>query len=266
MNEEEIQSLCLQSRRIVEGVGGFIQGELGKVKNEQIELKSLNSLVSYVDKGAEERLVSGLGKLLPGSAFLTEEETVETREGEYQWIIDPLDGTTNFLHQLPCFAISVALRHYDRTILGIVYEVNRRECFYGWKGGGAFLNEQAIRVSGRPGLENSLVATGFPYRDFSRMEPYLQAFRQLMKRTRGIRRFGAAAIDLAYVACGRYDAFFEYSLSPWDVAAGAFIVQEAGGLVSDFKGGENYLFGEEIIAASPSTFADVQEIIGQAFL
>ncbi|TAK44266.1 MAG: inositol monophosphatase [Saprospiraceae bacterium] len=257
--------LCRRTCQLVEEVADFIRHELGKVSREQITDKSLNSLVSYVDKTAEEQLVTGLRQLLPGSVFLTEENTVGKEQGEFQWVVDPLDGTTNFLHQLPCFAVSVALRRGEQTILGIVNEVNRRECFYAWKGGGAFLNDQEIHVSQTEKLHDSLVATGFPYRDFERLTSYFAAFEYFMKNTQGLRRFGAAAVDLAWVACGRFDAFFEYGLSPWDLAAGALIVQEAGGNVSDFRRGSNYLFGEELVAANPAVYGEVMAAVEAAF-
>ncbi|GAB4258749.1 MAG: inositol monophosphatase family protein [Saprospiraceae bacterium] len=260
-----LQQLCTQACEIVSEVAEFIAAEAGKVSADQIETKSLNSLVSYVDKTAETMLVSELGKLLPGSVFLTEEETVEQATGEWQWIIDPLDGTTNFLHGLPCFAVSVALRQNEETVMGIVYEVTRKECFYAWKGGGSWLNGVRISVTQTASLADSLLATGFPYRDFERLKPYLQVFTTLMKSTRGIRRFGAAAVDLAWVACGRFDAFYEYGLSPWDLAAGALLVQEAGGKVSDFRGGDDYLFGEELIAANAQLHQPVLDVIKQAF-
>ena len=252
MTIPELETLCQKSCEIVKQVGSFIKQELGKVSAEAIETKSLNSLVSYVDKTAEEQLVDGLGALIPGSTFLTEEETVEQKDGEFQWIIDPLDGTTNFLHQLPFFAISVALRHHEETVIGIVLEVNRDECFYAWKGGGAFLNDQKISVSDSKTLGDSLIATGFPYYDYERIQASLKTLQFFMKNTRGIRRFGSAALDLVYVACGRFDAFYEYSLNAWDVAGGAIIVKEAGGIVSDFNGGDDYLFGKEIIAVNPN--------------
>ncbi|MBI5916739.1 MAG: inositol monophosphatase [Bacteroidetes bacterium] len=265
MNSAALEQLCQQSCRLVESVADFIQGELGRVGSENIEVKGLNSLVSYVDKTAERQLVAGLSELLPGAVFLTEEETVAAAEGEFQWIIDPLDGTTNFLHQLPCFAVSVGLRHGEDIVLGIVYEVNRRECFYAWKNGGAFLNGQPIKVSVTAHLQDALVATGFPYRDFDAMERYMVALRVLMQRTRGLRRYGAAAVDLAYAACGRFDSFFEYGLSPWDVAAGILLVEEAGGKVSDFSGGTDYLFGGQMVASTPAIFDDMLKIIGSAF-
>ncbi len=261
MTINQLEQLCQKTILLVESVADFIRGEVGKVSAEKIEVKSLNSLVSYVDKTAERQLVAGLGELLPGSTFLTEEETVAQTEGEFQWIIDPLDGTTNFLHQLPCFAVSVALRQHGDIVLGIVYEVNRHECFSAWKGGGAWLNGRRIHASATTTLADSLVATGFPYRDFDTMHRYIHILQHLMKSTRGLRRYGAAAVDLAYVACGRFDSFFEYGLAAWDVAAGILLVQEAGGRVSDFDGGDDYLFGGRLLAAAPGVFGEMLGVV-----
>ena len=260
-----LKHLCQQTCQIVTNTASFLRSELGKVSSQQIETKSLNSLVSYVDKQAEIQLVNGLKEILPDSTFLTEEETVVQEKGEYLWIIDPLDGTTNFLHQIPTFSVSVALQHQGATILGVVYEVNREECFYAWKGGGAFLNEKSISVSQTTKMQDSLVATGFPYYDYKWVAPYLEVLRYCMFNTRGIRRIGSAAVDLAYVACGRFDAYFEYSLSPWDLAAGAFIVQEAGGLVTDFQGGDNYLYGKELMVGNPLVFDELAKVVKDNF-
>lgn len=265
MKYSELSRLTQEARVIVAEVAEFIYQELGKVKTGDIVTKNLNSLVSYVDRTAEKQLVKDLGSLIPSATFLTEEETVKHKEGQYQWIIDPLDGTTNYLHQIPFFAISVALQHKGAVIMGIVYEVNRQECFYAWKSGGAWLNDDPIGTSKTKIIQESLLATGFPYYDFSRSRAYLEVLEFLMKNTRGIRRIGAAALDLAYVACGRFDGFFEYSLNPWDVAAGAFIIQEAGGKVCDFTGGDNYLFGGEIIASNSSIFDELRPVIIRAF-
>lgn len=261
----KFESICQEAILIVERVGRFIRQEMGRVADQSIEEKSLNSLVSYVDKTAEQQLVEALGKLLPGSVFLTEEDTVANQSGDLQWIIDPLDGTTNFLFQLPVFSVSVALQQEGETVLGIVYEVNRQECFYAWQGGGAFLNGRPIGVSRRAPLEKTLLATGFPYYDYGRIGPYFQVLEHLMRNTRGIRRLGSAAVDLAYVACGRFDGFFEYSLNPWDVAGGAFIIQEAGGVVTDFQGQSNYLHGGEIIASNPAIADSLLKVIRAAF-
>lgn len=261
----DFAALCHQARLVVTGTGDFIREQLGKVKAEAIEEKALNSLVSYVDKEAEQQLVGGLGKLLPEATFLTEEETVAQQEGDLRWIIDPLDGTTNFLHQLPIFSVSVALQQKGKTVIGIVYEINQDECFYAWQGGGAFMNDQPIRVSSNANLADSLTATGFPYYDYDKMEAYMSVLQHFMRHTRGIRRLGSAAVDLVYVACGRFDFFYEYSLNAWDVAGGAFIVQEAGGKVSDFQGGDNYMFGKELIASSSNLFPEVLEVVKSKF-
>ena len=265
MTGSDLEKLCSEACICISKVAAFIKNELGKVVEGDIETKSLNSLVSYVDKSAEEQLVDGLSKLLPKATFLTEEETIKTEKGEYQWIIDPLDGTTNFLHQLPFFSISVALQHNDQTVIGIVYEINRDECFYAWKDGGAFLNDKKIKCKDQDKLQDALIATGFPYYDYDGMPAYFKVLEYLMHNTRGIRRFGSAALDLAYVACGRFDAYFEYSLNAWDVAAGAFLVQEAGGKISDFKGGNDYLFGREVIASSMGVYDEVFENVKMHF-
>ena len=265
MNLENLESITHSARQEIQKVALFIEGELQKVNIDDIETKSLNSLVSYVDKNAEIQLVEKLHKILPEASFLTEEETVEKGENEWRWIIDPLDGTTNFLHQIPFFAISVALEKAGKIVAGIVYEVNRKECFYAWKDGGAYLNDSKISVSQRKTMGDALMATGFPYYDYHGVEPYFEALEFFMKNTRGIRRLGAAALDLAYVACGRFDGYYEYSINAWDVAAGAILVQEAGGKVCDFEGKDNYIFGQQIIATSPNIFDKTLEIVNSAF-
>ena len=263
-----MQDLLILQEKTIEAVkqaAVFVQSEIGKIHQQDIETKSLNSLVTYVDKNAESILVHALQKILSGSTFLTEENTIKQVQGEWQWIIDPLDGTTNFIHQIPVFGISVALKHKEEIVLGVVYEVNKNECFYASKNNGAFLNGNKISVSATSVLADSLVATGFPYYDFNSVENYLNALRVLMTSTRGIRRLGAASIDLCYVACGRFDVFFEYSLAPWDVAAGALIVEEAGGKISDFKGTKNWLFGKEIIATNHMVYDEFAEVLQRFF-
>jgi myo-inositol-1(or 4)-monophosphatase len=265
MNVEKLAHITAETCTIVRRVAEFLLAEKGKVKSGQIETKSKNSLVSYVDKNAEKQLVESLQELLPESVFLTEEETIENQSGDYQWIIDPLDGTTNFLHDLPCFSISVALRFKEELVIGVVHEVNENETFYAYKNGGAYLNGERISVTPTTTLSETLIATGFPYYDYSKVKSYLKMLEYLMQETRGIRRFGSAAVDLVYVACGRFDGFFEYSLNPWDVAAGILIVQEAGGQVSDFSGENNYLFGKEIVATNSGIAKEFQALIRKAF-
>ncbi|NRB63436.1 MAG: inositol monophosphatase [Saprospiraceae bacterium] len=252
-------------RDLVNRVAGFISSQVNQVSMAQIEEKSKNSLVSFVDKQAEIRLVEGLRNIIPGSTFLTEEGTVEQQKGEWRWIIDPLDGTTNFLHGIPVFAISVALQFRGTTALGIVHEIGQNEQFYAWEQGGAWCNGRPIRVAAASSMDQALIATGFPYYDYKRIAGYLDVLESLMRDTRGVRRCGSAAVDLAYVAAGRYNAFFEYSLHPWDVAAGAFIVLEAGGVVTDFKGENNFLFGKEVIAGGAIIHACLLETIQSAF-
>lgn len=249
-----MQKLCQDVCLLTKQVGIFIRNERGKFSNDSIEIKGKNDFVSYVDKTAEKKLIEGLSVLLPEAGFIAEEGT-STKKGEnYDWIIDPLDGTTNFIHGIPCFAISIALMRDNKIVLGVVYEINMDECFYAWEGSKAYLNEKEINVSNSKKIADTLIATGFPYYDYERQDEYIDLLKYFMKHTRGIRRLGSAATDLAYVACGRFDGFYEYSLQPWDVAAGAFIVQQAGGKVTDFKGNNDYIFGKEIVAGNNACF------------
>lgn len=264
-NNMDLPNICQRTLQLTEQTARFLRQELGQVDSHQIEEKALNSLVSYVDKTAEGQLVDGLKKITPGCCFLTEEDSVENTEGDLRWIVDPLDGTTNFLFQLPIFSISLALEREGEIVLGIVYEVNQQEAFYAWKGGGAYLNGTPIQVSKRPGFSQSLIATGFPYYNYDQTQAYLKVLEYLMQHTRGIRRFGSAAVDLAYVACGRFDGFFEYSLQPYDVAGGALVVKEAGGVVTDFQGGDNWLHGGEMLATNALIAQDFQKVIQSAF-
>ncbi|MBW7926365.1 MAG: inositol monophosphatase, partial [Burkholderiaceae bacterium] len=174
---------------------------------------------------------------------------------EHVWIIDPLDGTTNFIHGLPQYGVSIALMQRGVVTQAVVYDPNRDELFTATRGAGAFLNDRRIRVSRRQKLDEALIGTGFPYRKLDQLEEYLAIFRSLTERAGGIRRPGAAALDLAYVACGRFDGFFEMGLSPWDVAAGSLLITEAGGLIGDFQGEPDYLFSERVVAGSPKVFA-----------
>lgn len=253
--EKEAISICVE-------VGNFIREEGMSFDRSRIEQKQkFNNLVSYVDKEAEQRLVHVLEKIIPGSSCLAEEGSgFLSSATEYQWIIDPLDGTTNFLHGLPIFSVSVALQKNKETILGIVHEINRNECFHAIQGGPAFCNEKLIRVSAIQNLNESLLATGFPYEHFDKKDVYLEIIKDFLDKSHGIRRLGSAAIDLAYVACGRLEGFFEYNLNAWDVAAGAFIVQQAGGIVTDFSGEDKFLFDGEICAGC-SIHSQMLEII-----
>ncbi|MFP4467534.1 MAG: inositol monophosphatase family protein [Bacteroidales bacterium] len=253
----DLKSICLKTCKVAKSAGEFIREELPKLETADIQSKGLHNFVTYVDTEAEKRIVKNLETLLPGAGFIAEENSIEKKGDEYCWIIDPLDGTTNFIHGLPCFSVSIALMRHQKVVMGVVYEINHDECFYAWEGGEAWLNGQSIKVSGARSMGDSLLATGFPYYDYSLIKPYLELFTWCLENTHGVRRIGSAAVDLAYVACGRFEGFFEYSLSPWDVAAGSLIVQEAGGKVTDFSGNENYVFGKEILAANQWVFDEL---------
>lgn len=247
----DLKQIITDTAALARQAGDFIRKEAEGFSKEDVELKGKSDLVSYVDKETERIIVSGLQKILPQGGFITEENTISQDKKDYTWIIDPLDGTTNFVHGLPSYAVSIGLLNGDHVIGGVIYEVTRDECFFAWLGGGSFLNGKPIHVTSAAGIDESLFATGFPVYNFEKLDDYLGILNELMKDAHGLRRVGSAATDLAYVACGRYEAFFEYNLNPWDVAAGVIIVKEAGGFVSDFGGGEDYLFGREIVAAGP---------------
>ncbi len=246
----DFQITCNKTVELVKSTAEFIRQERKIFSSDKIEKKGEHDFVSYVDKGAEKLLVDGLEQILPEAGFIAEEGT-STRKGDiYNWIIDPLDGTTNFIHGITPYSISVALMKDQEIVIGVVLEVGLNECFYAWKNGGAFLNGKEIEVSKNANITDSLIATGFPYYDYDRIKPFLASLEHFMRESHGVRRLGSAATDLVYVACGRFESFYEYSLNPWDVAAGALIVQEAGGKVCDFEGNNNYIFGREIIASN----------------
>jgi len=250
----DLQQICKQVCTLVQDVAVFLEDESKRFSKSSIQYKGLNNLVSYVDQEAERKIVAGCRKILPRAAFLTEEGTVEANQPTAEdlvWIIDPLDGTTNFVHKVPMFSISVGLVKNGVPILGVVAHVPDHQLFYAWQGGGAWCNGQRISVSATQHLGESLLATGFPYFEFDQLDDYLRIIHSLMRKSHGLRRIGSAAIDLAYVACGIFEGFFEYNLSPWDVAGGICLVKEAGGVVTDFSGGQNALFGKQIVAAGP---------------
>lgn len=257
-----LKTLSFQVCDLCRATGQFIREQATDFSEKKVESKGLHDLVSYVDRTAEMMIINALKKDFPEAGFIAEESGDALAE-KYNWIIDPLDGTTNFVHGVPTYSISIALKRDHEIVLGVVYEINLDECFCAWEGGKAYLNNKEIRVSTAQNLDNSLLATGFPYNDFSRMKPYLALFEYLMQHSRGLRRLGSAAVDLAYVACGRFDAFYEYGLNPWDVAAGAFIVQQAGGKVSTFDGSENAIFGKDILASNNKIHPEMLEVIKQ---
>ncbi len=258
-----LSELCLQVAALARTVGEFIAQKRQHIFPEHIIHKGVRDLVSLADIEAEQQLVAGLREILPAAGFLTEEGTAAEESNSLQWVIDPLDGTTNYVRGVPVYAVSVALLDGPHILVGVVYEVNRKECFYAWQKGGAWCNGQPIEVSRCSILPKALIATGFPYRTFGEEKVFFHALRYFFHNTQGVRRLGSAAVDLAYVACGRFDAFYEYQLNAWDVAAGALIVSEAGGIVSDFSGGTNYIWGRQILAATPAIHQEVLHIITQ---
>lgn len=261
------QQLLSQLIPLAESVGLFQLKHWHQVKQSDIADKGLNQLVSFVDQQSELQLIEACKVMLPNSRFIAEEFHADSTllEG-YTWIIDPLDGTTNFLHGLPVFSISIALWGEGKMQLGLVHCPAMKETFWACTGEGAFCNGEKIAVSDARELKQSLIATGFPYYQFDRVNAFSDLLQHLMKNTHGIRRMGSAAIDLAYTAMGRFDAFYEMDLAPWDVAAGSLIIEEAGGKVSDFNRGNQYLFGKQIIASNATLFEEfstlVQEKLG----
>lgn len=266
MTKEELVSLIDPVAAVIRRAADFIASQRGRFSDADIEKKGFNDLVSYVDKRAEEMLVNDLCALSLDAGFILEENTVAMESNsELTWIIDPLDGTTNYLHGVPCYCVSVALAERSVPVAGWIYEISRGEMFTGSRGGGAYLDGEQISVSAAQTMSESLIATGFPYHDFSFMGQYMQIFDHCMKNTRGLRRLGSAAADLAYLACGRFDAFYEYGLNSWDVAAGVIIVQEAGGTVTDFRGTEDHVFGKEILASNGRIHNEFREVTQRAF-
>ncbi|MDR2886869.1 MAG: inositol monophosphatase [Bacteroidales bacterium] len=246
----DYRKICSEIEAAAAETAMFIVREAENFDRNRTERKGFNDFVSYVDRGAEMALVEHLSAILPEAGFITEEGSSSKKGEKYCFVIDPLDGTTNFVHGLKPYAISVGLLDDDKPVVGVIHAVGGNEVFTAWKNGGAWLNGKRINISAAAKLSDSLVATGFPYYDFERLDNYLQLIAWLCKHTHGIRRFGSASIDIAYVACGRFDVFFEYGLHLYDIAAGITILREAGGKISDFSGNENGLTGSEIIASN----------------
>jgi len=240
--------------------GGVINRATRDLDSLTVTSKRHNDYVSEVDKAAEAAIIETLLDAYPKHAILAE-ESGEQGDSEFLWIIDPLDGTTNFLHGFPQYAVSIALAHKGVLSQAVIYDPSRNDLFTASRGAGAFLNERRLRVSKRKQLDEALIGTGFPFRDFTHLDAYMGMFRDLVQKTSGVRRPGSAALDLAYTAAGRFDGFWEIGLSKWDIAAGCLMVQEAGGLVSDFSGNENYLESGNIVAGSPRIFHQLLQTI-----
>ncbi len=228
----------------------------------EVRAKRANDFVTEVDKGAEAAILEIVRKAYPAHAILAEESgAAGSAEDEFRWIIDPLDGTTNFIHGFPQYCVSIAVEHRGALEHAVVYDPVKDELFTASKGRGAFLNDRRIRVSKCARLGEALVGTGFPFKELGRVEPYLRQLRTLMERSSGVRRAGAAALDLAYVACGRLDAFWELGLAPWDIAAGALLIQEAGGLVADLEGDAGFMESGDVCASTPKLFPSLLQAL-----
>jgi myo-inositol-1(or 4)-monophosphatase len=241
--------ICETVCNIARVAGKFMLDERKNFSSDKIETKGVNDFVSYVDKKAEELIVAELSPLIAGAGFLTEEKTVgQSRSSKYTWIIDPLDGTTNYIHGLSPYAVSIGLTENNAPVLGVVYIASGGQCFYAWKDSKAFMNGEEIKPSAVETIKDSLSITGFPYGLGRKIDNYLNLMKYMTFHSHGVRRLGSAAADLAYVAAGWAEVFYQTDLHPWDVAAGAFIAKQAGAVVSDFTGGDDYLFGQSILA------------------
>ncbi len=237
--------------------GEAIRHYANQVNKLDVEKKAQNDFVSKVDREAETLVVRLLQRAYPDHAFVGEEGGKQGVESDYEWIIDPLDGTTNFLYGIPQYSVSIALKHKGRLMVGVVYDPLRDETFAASRGDGATLNGRRIRVSERTNLQNALLGTGIPFRTNQNLDLYLQSMKVLLPETAGVRRMGSAALDLAYVASGRFDGFWEFGLHEWDIAAGVLLIQEAGGLISDMRGNNTHLQTGDVLAANPKVFKEM---------
>jgi myo-inositol-1(or 4)-monophosphatase len=240
--------------------GNLIHRATDRIDHLTVTKKSHADFVSEVDRAAEQTIIQTLLEAYPDHAILAEESGTQG-QSEYVWIIDPLDGTTNFLHGIPQYAVSIALQHKGVLTQAVVYDPTKNDLFTATRGRGAFLNDKRIRVSKRAKLADSLIGTGFPYTRFEHMDTYLGIFKDVMQQTAGLRRPGAASLDLAWTAAGRYDGFFETGLKPWDIAAGCLLITEAGGMVSDLAGSDTYLKSGHLCAGNPNIHPQLLQLI-----
>ncbi|MFI3321515.1 MAG: inositol monophosphatase family protein [Rikenellaceae bacterium] len=260
----DYKQICLDVCEVARKAGEFIRIERKNFNISTIQTKKNdNDIVTYVDKESEKLIVSLLRPLVDGARFLTEEKTVEAEQNSspYCWIIDPIDGTTNFAHGIAPYCVSIALMEGEKSVVGVVLEVVSNECFYAWKDSKAYVNDEEISVSKIEDLAHSLIATGMIAGSESRMGEYKALTDALMNRTHGFRRIGSAAANIVYVAAGRFDGFAQFNLNCWDVAAGVLIAERAGATVTDFSGGDNYIFGNEVIVSNPNIYDDYKNLI-----
>ncbi|MBI1191636.1 MAG: inositol monophosphatase [Bacteroidetes bacterium] len=263
---DNMDNVFYAAERAVAQTGQWIAAQAGTLSSAQVHTKGRADFATDTDLGAERMLVEALKPLLPDAAFLTEEKTVHQAQAPFRWIIDPIDGTTNFLHGLPCYSVSVALEERGQLLWGCVYEITRQECFTAIRGRGALLNGSPIHVSRCAQLNDALIATGFPYGRPDWLMPYMALAGQVQGSCHGIRRFGSAAVDLAYTACGRVDGYYEYKLNPWDCAAGVLLVREAGGVVQPFVPGDDPVFGAGLISGTAAVVEALEALIAEHWI
>lgn len=245
--------------------GDIIIKNLGHLSKEDVQIKQAFDFVTKVDRWSEAVIMQTIREKFPSHRFLTEETLKQEDTGDYRWIIDPLDGTTNYIHGYPMFSVSIALECKSEVIIGVVFDPLRDELFHAVKGRGSFLNNNKISVSSVTAIERSLIATGFPFRAKAMIDHYLFAFKEIFLGVSDIRRAGSAALDLSYIAAGRFDGFFELNLSPWDVAAGSLLIEEAGGVVTDFGGGAEYLSSGNIVAGNKEIHGEILKVVKGVF-
>lgn len=245
--EQDIMQTAIQAAK--QGTE-ILLNNLDQSRTRKVESKAAFDFVTQVDRDSEQAIVECINKKFPNHSILAEERGADSQPGSYCWIIDPLDGTTNYIHGYPFFSISIALQHNDQIIFGLVYDPIRRDTFFAFRNKGAFLNERPIKISEQQQMNQALIATGFPFRDKTKISQYLASFSDVFRISAGIRRTGSAALDLAYTACGRVEGFWEIGLNLWDIAAGVLLIQEAGGLVTDFSGEQDYLKTGNVVAGN----------------
>lgn len=261
MNDNFLETAVKAART----AGAFILENLGRISHDDINIKQTADFVTYVDKESEQLIINTIKEVFPGHHFLAEESLKDDDGHEYRWIIDPLDGTTNFIHSYPAFCVSIALEHNNEIILGVIFDPQKNELFTAVKGRGAFLNNKRISISTASDMRNCLVTTGFPFKQKKMIDLYLRLFKNILFRVSDIRRAGAAALDLAHLACGRCEAFFEIGLSPWDIAAGAIMIKEAGGIITDFGGGTEFMTTGNIVAGAPAVHPEILKEVKDVF-
>ncbi len=270
MSFNKENGFSLAAQKAARLAGKFILGRLGTITKNDIELKHVSDFVTSVDRDSEQLIIKAIKEKFPSHLFLAEESVNEPLSKEhlrdtYRWIIDPLDGTTNYIHEYPAFSVSIALEYKGEIILGVIFDPLRNELFRAETGKGAFLNDKPIRVSQVSSLKDSLITTGFPFRKKELIDAYLLLFKKIFNRVSDIRRAGSAALDLAHLACGRCDGFFEIALSPWDIAAGSILIKEAGGTITDFGGGADYLITGNVIAGVPPVHKEILKEVNAVF-